>query len=387
MALDEFDPSFTPPATGGSYVSEVNPKRDDLDAPVEGEDYSLINRYRARSVDDYAQVPMYYLFFTAPSLNLGANTLKVMNFAHYLSEDKMGKKLILSLSCNTGSSRGETPAEGKQKLMKLLTNCCEGFSPSDTSTGTVNVGETRFRHKQTYVAEDADSTGSGSFSVEYMEKPGLPVVKLHKLWYDYMQAIRKGMIKPFDYIREHRLLDYQVAAYYFALAPDGVSIEYWAKYTGVMPTAVPYSAFAGKPGGGEPVKVTIPYSFVYKEDMEPDILADFNDSVTGTPRLGDIWGKAILADMEGVSGDWQSAFDPNSIQRAAAGVWNWIRGVQDVNFGAYNDEIPFNIEPPRDERTWASTDVRVNRFTVEGRTRYGLFFENDISDNTIKDFD
>jgi hypothetical protein len=373
-----------PPVAGGAYDLPINPKRDSIDTADDGQEFHLFNRYRARSLDDYAQTPVFYLFFTSPCLNLEEDTRSSMNFADFMYDSREGKRIMLALSFPAGT--GDEKAPGRQTFMKILTNCCEGFSPSDVSTNTLQVGETRYRYKHVYMGSDADSKSAGSFNVEYVERPGLPITKLHKLWYDYAHAVRHGEIKPFDFIRKDRLIDYQVAAYFFACAPDGVTIEYWAKYTGVMPTAVPYSAFACKPGGGEPIKVTVPYSFVYKEDMEPDILGDFNDSGAAKTRLGGSWNEAILKDMGGSSRSWSDAFD-TTVRGAAVGWWNWLRGNKQPNDKSYiSGAQTATPELQMEERTWASPGVRVGKITTGGVERYALVFDNDDQDNKIKDF-
>ena len=64
--------------------------------------------------------------------------------------------------------------------------------------------------------------------------------------------------------------------YYFLLKPDGRTLTYWAKYTGVIPISVPHSALSYKIGIETNVEFSINYIYSFKEEMGLDILHEFN---------------------------------------------------------------------------------------------------------------
>jgi hypothetical protein len=114
--------------------------------------------------------------------------------------------------------------------------------------------------------------------IEYQEWSGLPVTLLHKVWVDYAEAVSRGNIAPKttpDYIKL-RQLDHAVAIYAFQCLPDATTVEWGAKWTGCIPTAIPTSSWAGQIGGHDVIKVTVPYSYAFYEPLDAAIFADFN---------------------------------------------------------------------------------------------------------------
>lgn len=72
-------------------------------------------------------------------------------------------------------------------------------------------------------------------------------------------------------------LDYLSSIYYFHVKPDGHTLNYWCKYTGVYPTSIPYDIFSVSEGQQQVVdKVGIKYKSLWKEEMNIEILRDFN---------------------------------------------------------------------------------------------------------------
>jgi hypothetical protein len=129
--------------------------------------------------------------------------------------------------------------------------------------------------------------------------------------------------------------------------------------------------------------------------MEPDILADFNDSAGATTRISSIWEQATLADMEGPTKSWSDAFDTangvvsdsiNAVRSSAKGWWDWLRGNEPPNDKKYTSNIKDEQIPLREDTSWAAKGVRVARITVGGIPRYGLLFDNDPQDNLVEDF-
>ena len=59
--------------------------------------------------------------------------------------------------------------------------------------------------------------------------------------------------------------------------PDGETLQYWSKYTGVMPVSNPWSIFTTDDGAVNVVNtVPIEYQYSFKEEMKIHILKDFN---------------------------------------------------------------------------------------------------------------
>jgi len=247
--------------------------------------FTQYNFLKFRDNNDYAQGPLFYIFMTAPQLNLNNDTIQSLPFLSTLNHEAAqykGKSIIDSLR-----------EGGEQPFLKLLTNTCTSFTPLDIAAQTINHSETWTKLRNSYPGEDNDSRSAGTFSIEYEELNGTPIMKTHKAWYEYIQACRRGTISRSKTMHRARAMDYFSSLYYFLIGPDHEEIIFWSKYTGIVPTGLPYSAFEGKKGGGEPIKVTIPYSFIYKEEMDPEILIDFNATVAGDFDPGENLLKAL----------------------------------------------------------------------------------------------
>ena len=64
--------------------------------------------------------------------------------------------------------------------------------------------------------------------------------------------------------------------YYFVLNPDGKTIKYWIKYTGCYPTEIPSTSLQYNRGSSENVELNLTFQYTLKEEMNPDILKEFN---------------------------------------------------------------------------------------------------------------
>jgi hypothetical protein len=309
---------------------------------------------------------------TVPVLNLSEKTLKNINYLNFMNNIPQDKAILNALSYK-GLCGSEEMVDGTETFIKPLTNCCEAFSTADVSSNTIETGENKYALKHVYAGLDSDSKTVGSFNIDYLEKSNLVITKLHKIWFEYIQLVRTGKIKAFDTLRLKRILDYQSSLYFFALAPDGFSIDYWCKYTGVFPTAVPYSVFSGKLGPEDTVRISVPYAYVYKEDMEPEIFDDFNIVSAGVSNEK-TWNDAIQAQMEAT---WDRSWS-SSLKDKASKIWKWItedepsttnrmKYLENVQEGDYN-----NIR--EDKASFIS--AKVVKKTVQGKLTFGLVFEN-----------
>lgn len=267
----------------------------------------------------------WYIFITSPFCNFNMDNAEVLPFLQQFFYDKYGygKEILAALSY--GNPDGSP-------FIKLLTNCAESFSPPDTSANTIPVGETWTKLKHTYLGEDNDSKSGGTLTIPYIEKAGLPVTKLHKAWYEYGQALRRGYIKPNDAARKGRYIDYMTTAFFFLLAPDGETLEFWSRYVGLMPTNQPFSAFEGKLGGTtDKTIVNFQYSFVYKEDLTPEVLVDFNLAAKGHANIGNI--------KMGID---SSLFSWNNTLSMGQSIRNFFKRGTGGKMGAYDSSAAIN---------------------------------------------
>jgi hypothetical protein len=213
-----------------------------------------------------------YLFFTTPVLNIDPSDTKGtasdnIESNRFFKEIKNSMPVILEVL--SGNNK-------YGNFIRLLTNTFEDFSPTDTTSRNKDIGENFDGYKMAVPGTSIESRVGGDFSINYQELKGNPVTNLHKVWFEYMESVRRGLAIPSNNTITKKILDYVSSVYYFLMEPDGETISFWAKYTGVFPTAVPYSSFSYAKGDSGVVKVSIPYSYSYKEELEPSILTDFN---------------------------------------------------------------------------------------------------------------
>lgn len=192
----------------------------------------------------------------------------------------------------------------KSPFINILCNRAQSAVFSDETLNTQDYGETWARYKIVIGTQAKESRIGGNFTINYAEDQYLTVIKLHKLWIDYIEkafvgdVINGQVVLSDDLVSNSmRSIDYVTSIYKFTTMPDGKTLQSWAKYTGTFPTKVPWGEFTSEAGSQE-VKKSIPieYQFSFKEDTKMSILRDFNltsmrtsvsnytgDTYTGSP--------------------------------------------------------------------------------------------------------
>lgn len=206
-----------------------------------------------------------YMFITTPKLNLGSINVNRDNFLAYMSVAE--PQIFKSLTAN-----GKTVSP----FIKILTNSFKGIDGKDLASRTLDVGESFYGYKQTLPISIVDSLVGDTLTIKYEEYKHLPIVKLHKLWVEYTEKVRRGYFSPTQDALNKRYLDYVSSIYYFVLDFDGETILYYAKYTGAAPISVPYSELVTDGTDHDIPDIGVEYSYSFKEDLDPAILMDFN---------------------------------------------------------------------------------------------------------------
>ena len=136
---------------------------------------------------------------------------------------------------------------------------------------------------------------------------------MHRLWIDYIEKALKGKVlsqqmanTKIDQVfagssMDRFSIDYMSSLYHFAVKPDGETLYYWAKYTGLFPSSLPWDIFSTDDGNVDVIKsIPITYNFTYKEDMNLSVLKDFNKVARGT-------------DLQNISGNYWDEHNPFSL--------------------------------------------------------------------------
>lgn len=221
-----------------------------------------------------------YIFFTTPMLNLTKANCDSDSFLSYMAS--MNPEVLSLLNYGTATDSMYATAS---PFIKLLSNTAMSFDAKDSVSKTKEVGETFYGYKLTLPAADVDSIVGDEISIKFRDLPGLPVLNLHKAWFDYHNAVRRGHLVPNREAITNHYIDYASSIYYFLCGMDGQTIEYFCKLTGVAPINVPYSTFSSDWQSHELVEYNVQYVYSFKEDMNPEILLDFNKLATGSPDL------------------------------------------------------------------------------------------------------
>lgn len=298
--------------------------------------YNSFNTFRNLEGMDYFSSNITYIFFTKPQMNL--------MHAIYIGDD-----FIQSLQASGAESEGRTSRNILSQLDGissknggcfnfLLSNSAESFDLKDNMLKTTEIGETRLGTKIILGDNAMESYNSGSFTVEYTEYSDLSIIKMHKIWMDYIHLVKHNKATPYtskqtktpnifnlfqsdkwysydkkwipediDFVKDKKI-DYACSVYYFKLAEDGQTIKYWAKYTGVFPTNIPFSSLSFALGDNKLKNINVEYAYSFKEDMNTGILEEFRDLCrmsnwyynenNAVTEMKDNWAKAVYINPE-----------------------------------------------------------------------------------------
>jgi len=286
---------------------------------------------------EYAETGICYIFMTKPDLNLTKNlkseSYTVNERKNNISMDSNSAlyntlqngfieyvarnypDVIDSITCN-GSS--------KQSFIPLLFNHFKSFSLEDHNISEGNYNETWRGYSQKLPTTAAPSFSGGNFSIMYDETNPPLITFLHKIWFEYMEGVKFNQMMPSMDTINRREIDYTSSLYYFLLAPDGETIVFWGKYTGVFPQNVPYSSFSGGDiSSRNLIQVSVSYVYNHKEFLDPAILVDFNDTFMNVQDIfkaqasykGDIISIHDMEEFQGklINMTSGASYDPGSL--------------------------------------------------------------------------
>jgi hypothetical protein len=278
------------------YLNSLKPEeRDDLDSlgarmEFRKTEFTDFWKYR-RPILDPLTTGYQYVFFTAPemplhsqspSLNVGgagasaagqilaqnARVLGLPGAGDSIYSDSMVKML--------GGVDGA--------FMPLFSNRAAGIVTQDEILNSIDYSETWNRYKIVLGTSGKDSRIAGNFAINFYDDADATMMKIHKLWFEYIEkafigeCVSGGVLLSGDLLDNSlRTIDYMSSVFMFTVGPDGETLIHWSKMTGVYPTKVPWGEFTSDDGNID-IKKTIPieYQSSYKEDMRIEILRDFN---------------------------------------------------------------------------------------------------------------
>lgn len=245
------------------------------------------NPYRLDIVDDDAAVRgIPIMFITTPKLNLSTTNIEADEFFKYLSETDPDLLKMLNYGGSAVTKKEGTLLGGSSPFIRIVSNRFSNFTIKPTTSQPREIGETFYGYRQNLPGPLINSLTGDTTSIGYVDNRNIDILKLHKVWLDYIEHVSRGTMKPSANAITNRFIDYTSSIYYFTLDMDGETIQYFQKLTGCSPISVPYDAFSSKIGGNqETVEYSIDYAYSYKEDMDPSILLDFNAISQDGPKV------------------------------------------------------------------------------------------------------
>ena len=270
------------------------------------------NRHKTAFPDRELTKTFAYVFFTRPDLNiLIYNGSNAGGFA--INQENVGTdpKYAYLFSNNSNTLRSLVGnGNPYHKFLILLSNEAQSFEVADTVIKTVEHGETFNGNKVIYGRTDHESNASGEFNIRYIDSVNLDIFKMHLAWVDYINKVSRGEFKPKKEYIKARILDYACSCYYFLCGPDGSTILYWQKLTGVFPVNTGENAFSWDSGTllAKP-EINIKYMYSMRSIMDIFHLSEFNSltKVNGEMNMNP-------GSLEATSSYFKTNYSPQNVQ-------------------------------------------------------------------------
>lgn len=243
-----------------------------------------LNRFRLRFPTEVLENSYGYIFFTRPELNLlnsdGSPLSQTKNIVEFYDLLQSDLTLFKSLQSNiTIKENNYSPLN----FIAPLCNNARNFNTKDEIIKTRESAQTANDWRIIYGHRINDSRAADTVDITFSDNRNLSVYKLMKIWVNYINIITtSNRLKPRDYNRKNRILDYASSIYYFLTSEDGESIIYYCKLIGTFPTNIPSSTFSWDFGSHKAPEYSITFQYSMK-DESPLVLKDFN-KITSEPK-------------------------------------------------------------------------------------------------------
>jgi len=119
----------------------------------------------------------------------------------------------------------------------------------------------------------------GTFSTSFVEDKYLSITKLLNLWYKYIQLVTTGELIPAPYIIANNIIDYKSSCYILSYDAVLKDLQFYAKFTGIMPTKLPLSPFSNEIKSHDKVIIDTEWSYDYFEYLDSNILTELDDMI------------------------------------------------------------------------------------------------------------
>lgn len=259
--------------------------------------------YRIRRIDPYFQVEggTEYLFFTKPDLNIIDSSGNLVSFLYqnssiygynieginsgpatipyFVDLYNNGYHQTFADLCKSAHSAKAGGDSGCPFVRILSNRKVSNLDVPDIVVNELETAQNMYGTRIFYPTSSMKSDEDVEFSVEFEDTQFLEVYHFFKAYDVYRQFKYNGLLAPKEvHIRTKNLHDH-MSIYKFIVDTDGETILYYAKATGVYPKSISRSAFSElQDKSGLKINVTFKLSGWF-EDMEPNIITDFNQLV------------------------------------------------------------------------------------------------------------
>lgn len=246
-------------------------------------DSSVLSKYFRRSkvyqdaiIEPY-ESGRFYIFMTRPDMNLSLENLRAMD---RIGQDQSiaGNEILLRLASQLNvSDNWLSELRPSSYFINLITNLHKTAPLKDVVADAKTAFETYDGYGMVLGGHSKDSRSKGEFSITYNETKDLEIMKLHSIWNQYIDFAHEGLVSRSKENRDKHILDYASSLFVFAVEPDGETLSFWAKFSGVIPLGVPWTSLGENLGDSNLITPAINYKYTYYEDNTLDILRDFTN--------------------------------------------------------------------------------------------------------------
>lgn len=239
-----------------------------------------------------------YLFFTKPDLHIyepNTTTLQpaLANDGFFIDLVNRHPNVIGQLQSSAGTIKG-TEKQSTSPFMNILTNSVKNsLDLSGLTAGEMDGPNNMWGGTMKYRKDAWAGDEQVEFSLEFEDTKFLDIyymTKAYELYHRYMMA---GYIYPpnlsqskvdengnyFDSYTKNKESHTTFGIYKFIVDDDYSTLLYWAYICGAYFNSVPRDAFNNINGNTDGLKYTLDFKAFCVDDMNPQILANFNSLV------------------------------------------------------------------------------------------------------------
>lgn len=261
--------------------------------------------YRFRRIDPFHMIEgaTEYLFFVKPDLNILDSGGDLTSYADYYVSDVGGTKskrpsdpmggvasvpyfkelakrgylnTVLSDLCYSNSVSFDSACP----FVKMLSNRkTSNMDIPDIIVDELETAQNMYGTRIFYAKSSLKSDEDAEFTIDFEDTQYLEIYHFFKAYDIYRQLMWLGVVSPTGPHIENKILADHMSIYKFLIDTDGETILHYSKATGVFPKSINRSTFSEIQDRSS-VKITVTFKLSgWFEDMEPNILSDFNSLI------------------------------------------------------------------------------------------------------------